>query len=33
MISVLMLQKARNELEEKFKKEFADLYAELIPEF
>jgi len=33
IISVLMLQKARNELEEKFKKEFADLYVELIPEF
>jgi len=33
VISVSMIQKARNELEGELKKEFSDLYVELIPEF
>jgi predicted Co/Zn/Cd cation transporter (cation efflux family) len=33
LISVLMIQKARSELEQEFRKEFSDVYVELIPEF
>lgn len=33
LISVSIIKKARNELEEEIKKEFPDLYVELIPEF
>lgn len=33
MVSVSLIKKARNELEAELKKEFSDLYIELIPEF
>ncbi len=33
MISVSLIKRARNELETELKKEFSDLYVELIPEF